>query len=101
MNTEDLVKKVNACEIDDPSRRGWPLGRWKDRVKEYMSERGVTRGEVLEQARREYMSERGVTRGEGLEQARRECLDMERWRIFCHDHSLGGDIHGGSKASEV
>ncbi len=58
-------------ETKGPSRRGRPLGRWNDRVKEYMSERGATR------------------RG-GLEQARRECLDKERWRLFCHGHPVGG-----------
>ncbi len=36
------------------------LGRWDDRVKEYVSERGVRRN--------------------GLEWARRECMDRERWR---------------------
>ncbi len=43
--------------------RGRSLGRWKDRVKEYMCERGATR------------------RG-GFEQVRREYLDKERWRLF-------------------
>ncbi len=38
--------------------RGRPLGRWKDRVKEYVSESGVM--------------------GNGLEWARRECMDRER-----------------------
>ncbi len=51
-------------EIKGLSRRKRPLGRWKDRVKEYMSERGATRGG-------------------GLEQARRKCLDREKWRFFC------------------
>ncbi len=45
--------------IEGHSRRGRPLGRWRDRVKEYMCERGAT----------------GV--GE-LDQARRECSDRER-----------------------
>ncbi len=26
------------CEIVDPNSRGRPLGRWKDRIKEYMCE---------------------------------------------------------------
>ncbi len=38
-------------------RRGRHLGRWEDRVIEYVSERGV--------------------RGNGLEWARRECMDRE------------------------
>ncbi len=45
------------------------LGEWRDRVKEYMSERGASRR---------------------LDQARRECLDKERWRLFYHGHTLGG-----------
>jgi len=60
---------VYVSEIEGPSRRGRPLGRWKDKVKEYMCERGAGR------------------RGR-LEQARRECLDRERWRLFCLGHPL-------------
>ncbi len=30
--------------VEGHSRRGRPLGRWRDRVKEYMCERGATRG---------------------------------------------------------
>ncbi len=71
MNSEEFVKKVYLIEIEGPGKRGRPLGRWKDRVKEYMSERSATRGG-------------------GLEQARRECLDRERWRLFCCGHPLGG-----------
>ncbi len=52
------------------SRRGSPLGRWRDRVKEYMCGRGATRGG-------------------GLDQARRECLDREKWKVFCCGHPLG------------
>ncbi len=40
MKSEELVEKVHVCEIVGSSRRGRPLGRWKDRVKEYMCERG-------------------------------------------------------------
>ncbi len=39
-----LVKKVYVSETEGPNRRGRPLGRWKDRVKECMSERGATGG---------------------------------------------------------
>ncbi len=42
------------------------LGRWEDRVKEYVSERGV--------------------RGNGLEWARKECMDRERWRSVRRGH---------------
>ena len=33
-NEEFVKKKIN--ENRGPSRRGSPLGRWKDRIKEYM-----------------------------------------------------------------
>ncbi len=58
MKSEEFVKKVYMNEIVGPDSRGRPLRRWKDRVKEYMCERGATK------------------RG-GL-QARRECLNRER-----------------------
>ncbi len=41
METEEFVKKVYHSSIEGPNRRGRPLGRWKDKVKQYMSERGV------------------------------------------------------------
>ncbi len=64
------------------NRKGRPLGRWEDRVKEYVGERGV--------------------RGNGLEWARRECMDRERWRSVCDGHPLAlGDASGGSEASEL
>ncbi len=49
--------------VEGPDRRGRPLGRWEDRVKEYVSERGVM--------------------GNGLEWVRRECMDRKRWRSIC------------------
>ncbi len=39
--------------VEGPSKRGRPLGRKGDRVKEYMSKM-VVRGNGLERARREY-----------------------------------------------
>ncbi len=66
MESEELVKKVFVSGGVDPDSRGRPPGRWRDRVKEYMCERGATR------------------RG-GFNQTRRECL---RWRIFCCGYSL-------------
>ncbi len=36
------MKKVYVSENGGSNSRGWPLGRWKDRVKEYMCERGAT-----------------------------------------------------------
>ncbi len=58
------------CSVEGPNRRGRPLGRWKDKVKKYMSEIGM--------------------RGNGLEWARREHMDRERWRSVCRGHPLGG-----------
>ncbi len=70
MENEEFVKKVYWSSVEDPNRRGKPLGKWEDKVKEYMSERGE--------------------RGNGLEWARRECMDRERWRSVCCGHPLGG-----------
>ncbi len=39
-----FVKAVCMSESVDPNSRGRPLGRWRDRVKEYMCERGAARG---------------------------------------------------------
>ncbi len=70
MENEEFVKKVYFSSVYGPSKRGRPLGRWEDRVKEHLSERRV--------------------RGNGLEWGRRECMDRERWRSFCRGHPLGG-----------
>ncbi len=70
MENKEFVKKVYWSSVEGPNRRGRPLGRWEDRVKEYVSERGV--------------------KVNGLEWARRECVDRERWRSVCDGHSLGG-----------
>ncbi len=45
--------------------RGRPPVTWRDRVQEYVRERGG---------------------GSYLEQARRECQDRERWKFFCRGH---------------
>ncbi len=42
MSSEEFVKKVYMSEVEGPNRRGRTLERWKDRVKEYMSQRGAT-----------------------------------------------------------
>ncbi len=65
-----MVKEY-MCEIVGPNSRRRPLGRWRDRVKEYMCERSATRGG-------------------GLDQARRECLGRERWTLFCRGYPLDG-----------
>ena len=70
-----------VSEIVGPRRRGIPIVWWKDKVKEYMHERGADRGR-------------------GIELARRECVDRERWRVSCCGYSLG-DVSGGNKASEI
>ncbi len=70
MENEESVKKVYRSSVEGPNRRGRPLGRWKDKMKEYMSERGV--------------------RGKRLEWARKELMDRERWRSICQGHPLGG-----------
>ncbi len=41
MEYEEFIKKVYLISVEGPSRRGRPLGRWEDSVKEYVSERGV------------------------------------------------------------
>ncbi len=56
--------------VEGTNRRGRPLGRWEDKVKEYVSEREV--------------------RGNKLEWARREWTDREKWRPVCRGHPLGG-----------
>ncbi len=60
MENEEFVK-VYQSSVEGPNRRGRPLGRWEDRVKEYLSERGA--------------------RGNGLEWARRECRDRAHVKV--------------------
>ena len=36
--SEELMKKVHVSETEGPRMRGRPVGRWKDRVKEYTHE---------------------------------------------------------------
>ncbi len=77
MGNEEFVKKVYLGSVEGMNRRGRLLGRWKDRVKEYVSERGV--------------------RGNGLEWARRECMDRERLRSVCHGHPPLGTLPEGAR----
>ncbi len=76
MGSEKFVKKVYMSESVGPNSRGRSPGRWRDRV-------------------REYMCERGATRVGGLDQARRECLDEESGSVFTVTTPLG-DIPGRS-----
>ncbi len=78
MENEEFVK-VYWNSVEGHNRRGRPLGRWKDTVKEYVSDRGA--------------------RGNGLERARRECMDRERWRSVCCGHLE--DASRGSEASKL
>ncbi len=73
MGSEECVKKVYMSEGAGPNSRGRPPVRWRDRVKEYMCERGAIRGGRLDQERR-------------------ECLDRERWRLFCRGRTLGRGV---------
>ncbi len=47
IENEEFVKKVYRSSVEGMNRRERPLGRREDRVKEYVSERGV-RGNGLE-----------------------------------------------------
>ncbi len=58
-------------DIEGGNARGRPPVKWRDRVQEYVRERG----------------ERSLR---NLEQARGECQDRERWKLFCHGHPLVG-----------
>ncbi len=53
MGSEKIVKKVHMSESVGPSSRGRPRGRWRNRVKECICERGATRGGGLDQTDRE------------------------------------------------
>ncbi len=50
---KEKFKKVYLSSVEGTNRRGRPLGRWEDRVREYVSEKGV-RGSRLEWAQRKY-----------------------------------------------
>ncbi len=41
IGNEEFVKRVYLSSVEGTNRRGKPLGRWEDKVKEYVSERGV------------------------------------------------------------
>ncbi len=41
IGNEEFVKKVYLGNVEGMNRRGRPLGRWEDRMKEYVNERGV------------------------------------------------------------
>ncbi len=66
-----MTRRVYVSEIEGWNVRGRPPVKWRDRVQEYVRERG-----------------KGSLRN--LEQARRECQDRERWKLFCYGHPLVG-----------
>ncbi len=45
MRSEEFVKKVYMSENVGPNSRGRPLGKWRDKVNEYICERDATRGQ--------------------------------------------------------
>ncbi len=49
MKNEEFVKRVSRRETEGLNKRGRPFIRWKDKVGEYMSERGTGRGGRFEQ----------------------------------------------------
>ncbi len=70
IENEEFVKKVSRNSVEGPNKRGRSLGRWEDKVKEYVSDREA--------------------RGNGLEWAKRECMDRERWISVCCGYPLWG-----------
>ncbi len=71
MEEGKMTGRVYMSETEGGNVRGRPPVKWRDRVQEYVRERGE-----------------GSLRN--LEQARRECQDRERWRLFCCGHPLVG-----------
>ncbi len=66
-----MTRRVYVSEIKGENFRGRPPVTCKDRVQEYVRERGE-----------------GSLRN--LKQARRVCQDRERWKLFCRGHPLVG-----------
>ncbi len=58
-----MTRRVYVNEIEGGNVRGRPPVKWRDRVQEYVRERG----------------ERSLR---NFEPTRRECLDRERWKLF-------------------
>ncbi len=65
------TRRVYMSEIEGGNVRGRPPVKWRDRVQEYVRERG----------------ERSLR---NIEQARRECQDRERWKLFCCGYPMVG-----------
>ncbi len=71
MEEGKMTRRVYVSETDGGNVRGRPPMKWRDRVQEYVRERGE-----------------GSLRN--LEQAMGECQDRERWKLFCRGHPLVG-----------
>ncbi len=71
MEEGKMARRVYVSEIEGGNVTGRPTVVWRDRVQEYVRERGE-----------------GSFRN--LEWARRECQDGERWKLFCYGHPLVG-----------
>ncbi len=72
MGGGELTKEIYKIGVDAVGVRGSPPIKWKDRVLEYLRERGWDR------------------RLRGMVNARVECMDRSKWRLFCHGHPLKG-----------
>ncbi len=70
-----MTRRVYVSEVEGGNVTGRPPVKCRDRVQEYVRERG----------------ERSL---ENLEQARGECQDRERWKLFCRGHPLVGAPRG-------
>ncbi len=71
MEEGKMTRRVYMSEIEGGNVRGRPPVKLRDRVQEYVGERG-------ESSLR------------NLVWARRECQDRERWKLFCRGHPLVG-----------
>ncbi len=71
MEENKMTRRVYMSEIEGGNVREQPSVKWRDRVQEYVRERGE-----------------GSLRNS--EQARRECQDRERWKLYCRGHPLVG-----------
>ncbi len=79
MDNKEFVKKIYLSSVEGPNKRERPLGRWEDRVEEYLSERGV-RGNCLEWARRKckgWVRLKSVRRGHPLGERSQSELTLE------------------------
>ncbi len=71
MEEGKMIKRVYMSEIEGGNVRGRPPVKFRDRVQEYVRERGEGSGR-------------------SLEQRRGGCQDGERWKLVCCGHPLVG-----------